>query len=47
MVAPVEDGESGIDRLVSNGLLGHAQMNDRQKRGKVCLATLGKWASGR
>ena len=44
MVAPVEVGESGIDLLVSNGLLGRAQTNDRQAVGKACLAALEQWA---
>ena len=47
MVAPVEVGEGGIDLLVRNGLLGRAQMNDRQAVGEACLAALEQWASGR
>ena len=47
MVAPVEVGESGIDLLVSNGLLDGAQTNDRQAVGKACLVALEQWASGR
>ena len=47
MVAPVEVGEGGIDLLLRNGLLGHAQTNDRQEVGKACLAALEPWASGR
>ena len=46
MVAPVEVGEAGIDLLVSNGLLGRAQTNDRQAVGKTCLVALEQWASG-
>ena len=40
MVAPVEVGESGIDLLVSNGLLKQHQTSDRQAVGKACLAAL-------
>ena len=44
MVVPVEAGESGIDLLVSNGLLGRTQTNDRQEVGKACLVALEQWA---
>ena len=44
MVAPVKVGEGGIDLLVTNGLLDHAQTNDRQSVGEACLAALEQWA---
>ena len=47
MVAPVPVGESGIDLLVSNGLLDGAAKNDRQEVGKACLAALEQWPNGR
>ena len=47
MVAPLPVGEGGIDLLVSNGLRGHAQTNDRQAVGKACLDALEHWAMGR
>ena len=47
LVAPVEVGEGGLDLLVSHGLLGRAQTNDRQAVGEACLAALEQGASGR
>ena len=44
MVAPVEVGESGVDLLVSNGLLEQSKKNDRQAVGKACLAALEQWS---